>query len=50
MILFKRGSRGEDVKQIQIALHLYPDGIFGPQTEAAVKEFQREHKLKVDGI
>lgn len=50
MILFKRGSRGEDVKQIQLALHLYPDGIFGPQTEAAVKEFQREHKLKVDGI
>ena len=50
MILYKKGSRGEGVKQIQIALHLYPDGIFGTLTEEAVKEFQKEHNLAIDGI
>ncbi len=50
MELYKRGSRGEIVKQIQIALHLYPDGIFGILTEEAVKEFQKTNGLIVDGI
>jgi N-acetylmuramoyl-L-alanine amidase len=50
MILYKKGSRGEGVKQIQIALHLYPDGIFGTLTEEAVKEFQKKHNLTIDGI
>lgn len=50
MTLYKYGSRGEVVKQIQTALHLYPDGIFGRQTEEAVKEFQRKNRLTVDGI
>lgn len=49
-MLYKKGSRGEGVKQIQIALHLYPDGIFGTLTEEAVKEFQKEHNLTIDGI
>ena len=47
---YKYGSRGEVVKQIQTSLHLYPDGIFGRQTEEAVKEFQRKNRLTVDGI
>ena len=47
---YKYGSRGSVVKQIQTALHLYPDGIFGRQTEEAVKEFQRKNRLTVDGI
>ena len=47
---YKYGSRGEVVMQIQTALHLYPDGIFGQQTEEAVKEFQRKNRLTVDGI
>lgn len=47
---YKKGSRGEIVRQIQKALHLYPDGIFGPLTEERVKQFQNEHGLKVDGI
>ena len=38
------------VKQIQKALHLIPDGIFGVITEEAVRAFQRENGLKVDGI
>lgn len=47
---YKKGSRGEIVRQIQKALHLYPDGIFGPLTEERVKQFQKEHGLTVDGI
>lgn len=50
MILYKKGSRGEVVKQIQKALCLYPDGIFGELTEEAVKEFQIKNHLSVDGI
>jgi len=38
------------VRQIQKALHLYPDGIFGPLTEERVKQYQKEQGLKVDGI
>ena len=38
------------VKQIQQALHLLDDGIFGRQTEEAVREFQRKNRLTVDGI
>ena len=50
MTLYKKGSRGSVVILIQQALHLYPDGIFGNQTEDAVKEFQKEKGLKPDGI
>lgn len=50
MELYKLGSRGEVVKQIQKALHLYPDGIFGKLTEAAVMDFQKSVGLKPDGI
>jgi N-acetylmuramoyl-L-alanine amidase len=50
IILYKFGSRGEVVKQIQRALHLIEDGIYGRQTEEAVRAFQREHGLKADGI
>lgn len=50
MELYRRGSKGNVVKQIQIALHLYPDGIFGILTEEAVKEFQALHSLTPDGI
>lgn len=50
MVLYKKGSRGEMVKQIQKALHLVQDGIYGPITEEAVKAFQKQKGLKVDGI
>lgn len=50
MELYKKGSRGDKVKQIQKALGITADGIFGAGTEAAVKKFQKEHKLSVDGI
>lgn len=41
---------GLHVEAVQRLLKIYPDGIFGPLTEEAVKEFQTEHALKADGI
>lgn len=49
-MIYKRGSRGEVVKQIQKALHLLTDGIYGIATEEAVRQFQIEHGLTVDGV
>lgn len=49
-ILLTKGSRGEEVKRLQRALNLIPDGIFGVVTEDAVKAFQKSHGLKPDGI
>lgn len=46
----RRGDRGVDVKILQDALHLIPDGIFGPLTQEAVETYQRENGLAVDGI
>ena len=50
MKLLKRGSKGNDVKAVQNALKIDADGIFGVITEFAVKAFQRDHNLVVDGI
>ncbi len=50
MNTIRKGSRGNDVKHLQTYLHLMPDGIFGPLTEEAVKEFQKSHGLVADGI
>ena len=50
MELYKLGSRGAVVKQIQTALHLIADGIYGQNTKAAVEAFQREHNLTPDGV
>ena len=49
-MLLKKGNRGESVKQLQKALNLYPDGIFGEVTEETVKAFQKSNGLKQDGI
>lgn len=50
MKILKRGSKGEDVKRLQEALKLYPDGIFGRLTEEAVVELQTKYGLTADGI
>lgn len=50
MTTIRNGSRGQDVTVLQSFLGIDADGIFGPKTEAAVKEFQNEHGLDVDGI
>lgn len=49
-IVLRKGSRGEEVKRLQRALNLIPDGIFGVVTEDAVKAFQKAHNLKQDGV
>lgn len=54
--LLGRGSRGPEVKELQSRLAglgyvVGPiDGIFGPRTERAVRLFQSEHGLRVDGL
>lgn len=53
---FKKGDKGPDVKEIQqklktLGLYDAPaDGDFGPKTEMAVKAFQADNNLLVDGI
>jgi chitosanase len=47
--------RGAEVRTLQEALNLHgfsnaPDGIYGPLTEALVKQFQESKGLRVDGI
>lgn len=44
------GARGGDVTQVQARLALVRDGIYGPITTAAVKDFQRANNLSVDGV
>jgi hypothetical protein len=56
MALYRRGSIGDEVKQIQRELqdkghyHGPIDGIFGGGTESAVKAYQRSENLTIDGI
>ena len=49
-MLLKKGSKGKEVKQLQEALEIGTDGIFGSGTELAVKKFQKENGLGADGI
>ncbi|MBQ8533769.1 MAG: C40 family peptidase [Clostridia bacterium] len=52
----KKGSKGTDVKRLQLMLNivddqsLEADGVFGTKTVTAVRAFQKEHSLGVDGI
>lgn len=54
--LSKYGSRGDEVVQIQTKLKRWGyyngniDGIYGSQTQEAVRYFQRKNGLTVDGI
>src|SRR3954453_2307463 len=44
------GSSGPDVARVQATLGIATDGIFGPQTDAAVRAFQQKVGLAADGI
>ncbi len=54
--LLKRGMRGSDVRELQELLKAKgyhsssADGIFGPRTEQALKDFQKANGLVADGI
>lgn len=48
--LLKKGSKGQAVKELQRALGIEADGIFGPGTETAVKGWQMANGLTPDGI
>ena len=54
----RHGSKGQDVKDCQTMLYNLGynlgsygiDGDYGRATESAVKEFQRDHSLTIDGV
>ncbi|MCM0594082.1 MAG: peptidoglycan-binding domain-containing protein [Gloeotrichia echinulata DEX184] len=54
--ILRRGSKGQDVETLQKLLNEkgfdagQVDGDFGPKTEAAVKKFQTQASITVDGI
>ncbi|TAN68142.1 MAG: glycoside hydrolase family 19 protein [Methylobacter sp.] len=49
-MLLKIGSTGDDVKKMQEKLGLQADGIFGPGTEKALKDWQVANGLTADGV
>lgn len=49
-MLLKNGSKGNDVKVLQEFLGIPADGIFGPNTESGVREWQKNNGLTADGI
>ena len=44
------GARGGNVTELQKYLGISADGIFGPQTQQAVRNYQKKMGLTVDGI
>ena len=53
--VLERGMKGSDVLELQrqlaeLGYGVKPDGVFGPETERAVKQFQADFNLTVDGI
>lgn len=58
MATYKKGSSGSDVEKLQNALvgagydvgSTGADGVYGKNTEAAVKKYQQDNGLTVDGI
>jgi hypothetical protein len=56
IMALKKGSKGDEVKELQDRLKLSGfyigaiDGVFGSETETAVKNFQKSAELRVDGV
>jgi uncharacterized protein YkwD len=48
--VYRVGSRGSVVKQIQRVVGTRADGIFGPKTRDAVKRWQKRHHYRVNGF
>ncbi|HEX3518227.1 MAG TPA: peptidoglycan-binding protein [Solirubrobacteraceae bacterium] len=50
-IVISSGAEGRQVQLLQQALgNVTADGVFGPETEEAVRSFQSSHGLSVDGV
>jgi len=49
-VTIRRGARGDQVKIVQKKVKVTVDGVFGPGTEAAVRQFQRDAGEVPDGI
>lgn len=47
---YRKGSRGEIIKKIQVIVAATPDGVYGSKTAAAVADWQRAHGMSPDGI
>jgi len=43
-------AAGSTVSRLQSMLGITPDGVYGPNTRRAVRNYQRNHGLTVDGI
>lgn len=50
MAILKRGLAGEPVRRLQAKLGVPEDGEFGPETESALKAWQKSKGLSADGI
>lgn len=56
MIMLRRGDRGPAVLVVQLFLSVHldrrigRDGLYGPETQRAVRDFQRSRSLSADGI
>jgi peptidoglycan hydrolase-like protein with peptidoglycan-binding domain len=51
IVTVKKGSSGEAVRGVQVLLvDVTADGIFGPKTDAAVRDMQKYFGVTVDGI
>jgi len=42
----KRGDKGKGVEELQVLLGVYSDGMFGPQTEKCLIDFQTDKKIE----
>jgi peptidoglycan hydrolase-like protein with peptidoglycan-binding domain len=49
-ITIEPGAKGAQVSKLQTALHVKADGVYGPETEDAVYQYQATHGLEVDGV
>lgn len=50
MSMLRKGLSGEPVRILQNRLGVTADGIFGAATDAALREYQSQNGLEVDGI
>lgn len=51
MAIYRQGSKNREMnRRIQAIVGTLADGVWGPKTTAAVKEWQKAHQLTADGI